>query len=343
MNHKFIHKILVANRGEIAIRIFRAASELKIKTVAVYTHEDRFSLHRYKADEAFQIGANNQPLKPYLDIDAIIKIALENDVDAIHPGYGFLSENENFAQKCIDNGIIWIGPTPEVMEALGNKLSAKAVALKAGVPIVQASKKPFDNFAGVNEIVNEIGLPVMIKAAVGGGGRGMRVVRSAEDLETLFREASGEAKTAFGDGRVFIEKYIDDPKHIEVQILGDNYGNIVHLFERDCSVQRRFQKVVEVAPSVNLQEITRERLHQYAVAICQSVNYSNAGTVEFLVDKEENIYFIEVNTRIQVEHTITEVITGIDLVRAQILIAAGVDLLTEKLGIGKQEDIKIRG
>ncbi|MFK7950534.1 MAG: pyruvate carboxylase [Saprospiraceae bacterium] len=343
MSHKFIRKILVANRGEIAIRIFRAASELKIKTVAIYTHEDRFSLHRYKADQAFQVGANNQPLKPYLDIDAIIQIALENDVDAIHPGYGFLSENENFAQKCIDNNIIWIGPRPEVMAALGNKLSAKAVAEKVGAPIVQASKEPFDSFTGVREIVNKIGLPVMLKAAVGGGGRGMRVVRKAEDLETLFREASGEARTAFGDGRVFIEKYIDDPKHIEVQILGDNYGNIVHLFERDCSVQRRFQKVVEVAPSVNLKEITRQKLHQHAVDICQSVNYSNAGTVEFLVDKEENIYFIEVNTRIQVEHTITEVITGIDLVRAQILIAAGVELSTEKLGIGKQEDIKIRG
>lgn len=343
MTDKFIHKILIANRGEIAIRICRAASELKIKTVAIYTHEDRFSLHRYKADEAFQIGADNEPLKPYLDIESIIKIALENEVDAIHPGYGFLSENEKFAQRCIDNDIIWIGPTPEAMATLGDKLSAKSAAFKAKVPTVPASKDPLHTFEEVKEAVGSIGLPVMIKAAVGGGGRGMRVVRKEADLETLFREASGEAKTAFGDGRVFVEKYIDDPKHIEVQILGDAYGHIVHLFERDCSVQRRFQKVVEVAPSVNLKEITRQRLHQYAVDICKTVNYSNAGTVEFLVDKEENIYFIEVNTRIQVEHTITEVITGIDLVRAQILIAAGVELTADKLGIGSQEDISFRG
>ena len=343
MADKFIYKILVANRGEIAIRIFRAASELKIKTVAIYTHEDRFSLHRYKADEAFQIGADNDPLKPYLDIEGIIKTALENEVDAIHPGYGFLSENEKFAQRCIDNGIIWVGPTPEAMAALGDKLSAKSAALKAKIPTVPASEDPLHTYEKVKEAVDRIGLPVMIKAAVGGGGRGMRLVRQEENLETLFREASGEAQTAFGDGRVFVEKYIEDPKHIEVQILGDAYGNIVHLFERDCSVQRRFQKVVEVAPSVNLKESTRQKLHQYAVDICKSVNYSNAGTVEFLVDKEENIYFIEVNTRIQVEHTITEVITGIDLVRAQILIAAGVKLNAEKLGIGSQEDISIRG
>ncbi|MGB0862161.1 MAG: pyruvate carboxylase [Saprospiraceae bacterium] len=343
MKDKLIQKILIANRGEIAIRICRAASELKIKTVAIYTYEDRFSLHRYKADEAFQIGEDRDPLKPYLDIEGIINIALDNDVDAIHPGYGFLSENETFAQRCIDNGIIWIGPTPEAMATLGDKLSAKTAAIKANVPIVPASKEPFHTFEEIEKAVTTIGLPVMIKAAVGGGGRGMRVVREAANLETLYREASREAKTAFGDGRVFVEKYIDDPKHIEVQILGDTHGNIVHLFERDCSVQRRFQKVVEVAPSVNLKEITKQRLHKYAVDICKTVNYSNAGTVEFLVDKEENIYFIEVNTRIQVEHTITEVVTGIDLVRAQILIAGGLKLTADQLGIGSQEDISIRG
>ncbi len=338
-----ITKLLVANRGEIAIRVFRAATELKIKTVAIYTHEDRFSLHRYKADQAFQIGANDDPLKPYLDIESIIAIAVREGVDAIHPGYGFLSENPDFARACQAANIIWIGPSPTAMEQLGDKLKAKKVALKANVPIVKASPEPLSTIEEVQTYAQEIGFPIMVKAATGGGGRGMRVVHDHDSLPTLYTEASREAMTAFGNESVFVEKYIDDPKHIEVQILGDNHGNLVHLFERDCSVQRRFQKVVEVAPSIGLKQETKDALHNHAVAICSSVGYVNAGTVEFLVDKEENIYFIEVNTRIQVEHTITEVVTGIDLVRAQILIATGMDLSHETLGIGTQDDITFRG
>jgi pyruvate carboxylase len=338
-----IHKILVANRGEIAIRVFRAASELNIQTLAIYTYEDRFSLHRYKADQAFQIGADDDPLKPYLDIQEIIRIALENEVDAIHPGYGFLSENPAFARACNEAGIHWIGPTPESMEMLGDKLSAKKIAIQAHVPIVEASPTPLNSYELVKDFTEKIGLPVMIKAATGGGGRGMRVVHDLNDLKKLYLEAKGEAKTAFGNDEVFVEKYINDPKHIEIQILGDKHGNLVHLFERDCSVQRRFQKVVEIAPSIGLKKETKEKLYQYAVAICKEVNYINAGTVEFLVDHDENIYFIEVNTRIQVEHTITEVITGIDLVRAQILIAAGENINDDKLGIGAQENIQYRG
>ncbi|MEE9373134.1 MAG: pyruvate carboxylase [Saprospiraceae bacterium] len=338
-----INKILVANRGEISIRVFRAASELNIKTVAIYTHEDRFSLHRYKADQAFQVGADDDPLKPYLNIAGIIEVATEHNVDAIHPGYGFLSENPDFARACRDVGIIWIGPSPEVMESLGDKLSSKTIAKSVNVPIVEASAEATNDKNTVGAFADEIGFPVMIKAATGGGGRGMRVVRKKSEFEQAFSEASREAKTAFGDDRVFVEKYIDNPKHIEVQILGDSHGNIVHLFERDCSVQRRFQKVVEVAPSLNLDQKTKDKLYKYALDICKSVGYENAGTVEFLVDNKENIYFIEVNTRIQVEHTITEVITGIDLVRAQILIAGGENILDELLSIGKQEDITSRG
>ena len=340
---KEIKKLLVANRGEIAIRVFRAASELNIKTVAIYTYEDRFSLHRYKADQAFQIGADDDPLKPYLDIVAIIEIAKEYNVDAIHPGYGFLSENPEFARACRDVDIIWIGPSPEVMMALGDKLSAKEIAKQVNVPIVEASEKALVNLETVRNLAEKIGFPVMIKAATGGGGRGMRVVRHPKDLDKLFSEASREAKTAFGDDRVFVEKYIDDPKHIEVQILGDHHGNLVHFFERDCSVQRRFQKVVEVAPSLNLKKETKDKLYKYAVDICKAVNYENAGTVEFLVDNDENVFFIEVNTRIQVEHTITEVVTGIDLVRAQILIAGGESIMDEKMDIGDQENIQHRG
>lgn len=341
--HRQINKILVANRGEIAIRVCRAASEMNIGTVAIYTYEDRYSLHRYKADEAYQIGAKDDPLKPYLDISAIIAIAKANDVDAIHPGYGFLSENDEFAQACLDAGIIWIGPMPDVMQALGDKISAKQVAIEAGVPIVKASPGAI---GGTEELISEaqrIGYPVMLKAATGGGGRGMRVVRSEKELVNSFNEASGEAKTAFGNPEVFVEKFIDNPKHLEVQILGDHYGNIIHLFERDCSVQRRYQKVVEIAPSVSLKEETRNKLYKYAVDICSALNYQNAGTVEFLVDKDEEIYFIEVNTRIQVEHTITEVITGIDIVKNQILIASGLALSDPQIGLDQQDKITYRG
>ncbi len=340
---KIIKKLLVGNRGEIAIRIFRAASELKIRTVAIYTYEDRYSLHRYKADEAYQVGKNDEPLKPYLDIDAIISLALKTGVDAIHPGYGFLSENDMFAQRCLDAGLIWVGPSPQSMKTLGDKISAKKIALKNDVPIIESSPTALDNEQEVREVAQTIGYPVMIKAAVGGGGRGMRVVRSDKDLSKGYLEASREALTAFGNSMVFVEKFVDNPKHIEVQIMADQYGNTVHLFERDCSVQRRFQKVIEVAPAQNVSQKTTEKLYQYAVSICKSVDYINAGTVEFLIDLEENIFFIEVNTRIQVEHTITEVITGIDLVRTQILVAMGYSLGSDKIGLGDQSVINYRG
>lgn len=338
----FFQKLLVANRSEIAIRIFRAASELRIPTVAVYTYEDRFSLHRIKADEAYQIGADNDPLKPYLDINEIIRVAKKCGADAIHPGYGFLSENVDFARRCAEEGITFIGPKPSVMEALGDKVKAKAVAELAKVPLVPGSKD-FKSEKDVIKWANRIGYPIILKAAAGGGGRGMRVCRSKDDLLKNYREAKKEAKTAFGDDTVFLEKFIENPKHIEVQILGDNAGNIVHLFERDCSVQRRFQKVVEIAPSLNLQEETRQKLHKYAIDIAEHVGYNNAGTVEFLVDEDESIYFIEVNPRIQVEHTVTEEVTGIDIVRAQILIASGVKLDSDLIKIKNQDSVTCEG
>jgi len=338
-----IAKILVANRGEIAIRILRASSELGIRTLSVYTHEDRFSPHRYKADEAYQIGEDDEPLKPYLDIEEIIGVAKLNHVDAIHPGYGFLSENVEFASRCCEEGIIFVGPTPEAMAMLGDKVQAKTNAIEAGIPVIEDSKENLDTVEIARAEANRIGYPLMLKAASGGGGRGMRVIRSESELETAYSEARGEAAKAFGDDTVFLEKFIESPKHIEVQILGDNEGNLVHLFERDCSVQRRFQKVVEVAPSVALQEETRQKLFDYALAITRHVNYSNAGTVEFLVDQDENIYFIEVNPRIQVEHTVTEQVTGIDIVRSQIQIARGVLLSDPELRIYSQDDVKCHG
>ncbi|MBA3899700.1 MAG: pyruvate carboxylase, partial [Bacteroidetes bacterium] len=338
-----IKKMLVANRGEIAIRVFRAASELRIRTVAVYTYEDRYSLHRYKADEAYQIGKDHEPLKPYLDIEEIIAIAKKEKADAIHPGYGFLSENVQFAKRCRDEGIIFIGPDPEVMEKLGDKVAAKKVAVDAGVPVIEDSRQKLTSLKIAVKEAHRIGFPVILKAASGGGGRGMRVVRQAEDLDKAFNEAKREAGNAFGDDTIFIEKFIDSPKHIEVQILGDQFGNIVHLFERDCSVQRRFQKVVEIAPAPNLKQKTRAKLHEYALNIAKAAAYNNAGTVEFLVDKAENIFFIEVNPRIQVEHTVTEEVTGIDLVRSQILIATGHPLSSSGIFITSQEAIKCNG
>lgn len=339
---KQINKLLVANRSEIAIRVFRAATELKIKTVAVYTFEDRYSLHRYKADQSFQIGDETDALKPYLDIEEIIRVAKENNVDAIHPGYGFLSENVDFVRRCEEEGIIFVGPTVEAMMKLGDKVRAKNVAREIGVPLIPDNKKNLETADDAKREAELIGYPVMLKAAAGGGGRGMRVVRTENEIAQAFQEAKGEAKKAFGDDTMFIEKFIENPKHIEVQILGDNHGNIVHLFERDCSVQRRFQKVVEVAPSILKQE-TKDKLYGYAVAIAKHVKYNNAGTVEFLVDKDENIYFIEVNPRIQVEHTITEEITGIDIVRSQIIIAAGHPLSHSQIFIPSQESIKQNG
>ncbi|MEM7550250.1 MAG: pyruvate carboxylase [Bacteroidota bacterium] len=342
-NIKRYNKILVANRGEIAIRVLRAISELHVKSVAIYTYEDRYSLHRYKADEAYQIGKEDDPLKPYLDIEEIISTAKKNGVDAIHPGYGFLSENVDFAQRCREENITFIGPAPEVMAQLGDKVSAKKVAIKAEVPIIRDNEKDLIDFDTVLEEAESIGFPVILKAAAGGGGRGMRVVRDKQDLSKAFSEAKGEAAKAFGNDTIFVEKYVENPKHIEVQIMADNHGSTVHLYERDCSVQRRFQKVVEVAPSFGLKEETREKLYDYALKIAKSVKYNNVGTVEFLVDAEENIYFIEVNPRIQVEHTITEEITGIDIVRAQILIASGRKLSDPQLFIKSQDDIKANG
>lgn len=342
-NLKPIKKLLVANRGEIAIRILRAANELEIRTVAMYTYEDRYSLHRYKADEAYQIGDDSEPLKPYLDIDEIIRVAKDNGVDAIHPGYGFLSENVNFVRKIQEAGIIFVGPDPEVMERLGDKVAAKKIAIQAEVPIIEDSKEELSSPEVALSEAKRIGFPVMVKAAAGGGGRGMRVVREESKFIQSYTDAKKEALTGFGDDTIFIEKFIDQPKHIEVQILGDRHGNLIHLFERDCSVQRRFQKVVEVAPCISIQQETKDKLYEYALNITKSVGYSNAGTVEFLVDKDENIYFIEVNPRVQVEHTITEEITGVDIVRSQILIAMGHKLSDKQIYIKSQEDVECHG
>lgn len=338
-----INRLLVANRGEIAIRVLRAASELGIRTIAVFTYEDRYSLHRFKADEAYQIGSEQDPLKPYLDIEEIIRVAKANKVNAIHPGYGFLSENVLFARRCREEGIIFIGPDPEVMEQLGDKIRSKVVARECGVPVIEDNREKLISAQVALSEAQRIGFPVIFKASAGGGGRGMRVIRKPEELETAFNEARREAGNAFGDDTLFIEKYVDDPKHIEVQILGDRHGNIVHLFERDCSVQRRFQKVVEVAPAPKLRPETKEHLYEYALNIARKVGYNNAGTVEFLVDGDENIYFIEVNPRIQVEHTVTEEVTGIDLVRSQILIADGQPLHSVAIDIQGQESLKCNG
>lgn len=338
-----IKKVLIANRGEIAIRISRACNELGIATVAIFTFEDRYSLHRYKADEAYQIGSNEEPLKPYLDIEGILRTARLCGADAIHPGYGFLSENAHFARRCAEEGILFIGPSPQVMEMLGDKVRSKEVAVQAQVPIMESSRGELTDKTATLSEAARIGYPVILKASAGGGGRGMRVVHNREDLETAFGSAQQEALNAFGDGTVFLEKYIENPRHIEVQIVGDSYGNIVHLFERDCSVQRRFQKVVEVAPASNLRQHTKELLYKYATDIARMAQYDNVGTVEFLVDTDEHIYFIEVNPRIQVEHTITEMITGVDLIRTQLYIAMGYKLSDNKLALANQESIKTNG
>lgn len=338
-----IRKILVANRGEIAIRVLRAATELDIHTIAIYTYEDRYSLHRYKADEAYQIGEKDDPLKPYLNIEEIIALAKATGADAIHPGYGFLSENVQFAKRCEESGIIFIGPNSEVMARLGDKISAKKLAAGLQIPLIESSQVSLTTAETALSEAERIGFPVIIKASAGGGGRGMRVIRNPEHLIPAYHEAQREALNAFGDSTVFIEKYVENPKHIEVQILGDKSGNIVHLFERDCSVQRRFQKVVEVAPAPNLSQAIRQLIYGYALKIARSVNYYNAGTVEFLVDQHENVYFIEVNPRIQVEHTVTEVVTGIDIVRSQILIAAGLDFQHPQIYIPNQSSIRCNG
>ncbi|GAA3616933.1 pyruvate carboxylase [Flavivirga amylovorans] len=338
-----IKKVLVANRGEIAIRIFRACAEISVKTVGIYTYEDRYSLHRHKSDEAYQIGEDNEPLKPYLNINIIIKIALESGADAIHPGYGFLSENAAFAKACEDNNIIFIGPKISVLKALGDKITAKRVAIDNDIPIIKSNAKPLNNIKTALSEAEKIGYPVMLKAASGGGGRGMRVIRKEGELKGAFNESKREALNAFGDDTVFLEKFVENPKHIEIQIVADNYGNTVHLYERDCSVQRRYQKVIEFAPSYGLKEETKTALYDYAIKICKAVNYNNIGTVEFLVDEDDSIYFIEVNPRIQVEHTVTEVVTNIDLVKTQLFVAGGYKLSDQQIKITNQETIKITG
>ncbi len=341
-----IRNILAANRGEIAIRIFRACTELGISTTAIYSWEDRLSIHRYKADRAYQIGEKGKPVDAYLDGDAIIELALDKGVDGIHPGYGFLSENADFAEAVIDAGLVWIGPQPEVMRALGDKLRARKVAIGAGVPVVPGTDEPVDDLDEAKDAAAKIGYPLLVKAAHGGGGRGMRLVESEDKLEEAVRSAQSESKASFASPSVFLERYIDRPRHIEVQLLGDKHGNRVHLYERDCSVQRRLQKLVELAPAPNLNDEVRERLHEYSLRLAEEVGYESAGTAEFLVEERDGtteIYFIEVNTRIQVEHTVTEMVTGRDLIESMIQVAAGERLDSDAIGIGGQDEIECNG
>ena len=341
---KKFKRVLVANRGEIAIRVFRACKELGIRTVAIYSEEDKNTLFRTKADEAYQIGKGKTPVGAYLGIDEIIALAKAKGVDAIHPGYGFLAENAEFAQACADEGIEFIGPTADMMNALGDKIQSKLVAHSVGVPTVPGVEKAIETEAEALEFANSCGYPVMLKAAAGGGGRGMRIVRTEEELLPQFRSARSEAAKAFGIDDIFIEKYLENPKHIEVQILGDKAGNIVHLFERDCSIQRRHQKVIEFTPALCLTDAQREAICADAIKIAKAVDYRSAGTVEFLLDPSTGKhYFIEMNPRIQVEHTVTEMVTGIDIVQSQLLIAEGYALASEEVGIPSQDAIKVTG
>ena len=343
MPERHFQKVLAANRGEIAIRIFRACYDLGLNTVAMYSKEDTLSLFRTKADEAYLIGEKNSPLGAYLDIGEIIDLARRRGVDAIHPGYGFLSENADFVRACEEAGIAFIGPKSDTMARMGDKLAAKQIAISCGVPIVPGCTEPLRDGDEALEKAVSFGFPVILKAAGGGGGRGMRRCDTPEEVKPAFELVKSEAKKAFGNDDIFIEKFIVEPKHIEVQVLGDQYGNVMHLGERDCSLQRRYQKVVEVAPAWSVPEETREKLRADAVKIAKSVGYVSAGTVEFLVDAYGNHYFIEMNPRIQVEHTVTEMVTGIDLVRAQILIAEGYPLSCPDIGLTNQEDLHING
>jgi Pyruvate carboxylase len=340
---KPFNKVLAANRSEISVRIMRACTELNMATVAIYGFEDRYSQHRWGADQSFLLEKEESatPISAYLDIPQIIDIAKKNGVEAIHPGYGFLSENPHFAQACSDNGIVFVGPTVDNLNTFSDKTSARMAAIEANVPVVPGSDGSLNTAEEVEAFVEEYGLPVILKAAMGGGGKGMRVIRKKEDIKPLFQSASSEALASFGDGSVFVEKFIDRPRHIEVQIIGDGTGNVVHLYERDCSVQRRHQKVIEMAPAWSLPDELRAQLHKYAIDLTSKANYKNAGTVEFLVDTATmKPYFIEVNPRIQVEHTVTEEVTGIDIVKAQLRIAAGATL--EEAGL-IQDNISARG
>ncbi|XP_058054689.1 pyruvate carboxylase, mitochondrial isoform X2 [Anopheles bellator] len=340
VEYKPIRSVLVANRGEIAIRVFRACTELGIRSVAVYSEQDKMHMHRQKADESYMVGKGLAPVEAYLNIPEVIRVCKENDVDAVHPGYGFLSERSDFAQAVIDAGLRFIGPSPKVVQQMGDKVAARQAAIEAGVPIVPGTDGPVTTKEEAVEFCRKHGLPVIFKAAYGGGGRGMRVVRKMDEVEDNFLRASSEAKAAFGNGAMFIEKFIERPRHIEVQLLGDKAGNVVHLYERDCSVQRRHQKVVEIAPAPRLPVEVRDKMTEYAVRLARHVGYENAGTVEFLADESGNFYFIEVNARLQVEHTVTEEITGIDLVQSQIRVAEGMTL--PELGY-TQENIRPQG
>jgi len=339
-----VRKILAANRSEIAIRVFRSAHELGIRTVAIYTHEDRFALHRFKADEAYRIGAAGEPLRAYLDINNIVGLAVKYGVEAIHPGYGFLSENPHFARACREAGIIFVGPCVDVLERLGDKLAARHIAQAANVPVLSGSDKAVQEPAEARKLAKKLGFPVIVKAAMGGGGRGMRVAHNAGQLDDALEQARREAGAAFGIADVFLEKYITRARHIEVQLLGDQHGNLVHLFERDCSLQRRHQKVVEIAPAPNLDSAIRKRLLDAALAVGRAAGLDNAGTVEFLLDVDSgDFYFIEVNPRIQVEHTVTEEITSFDLVKTQILVAQGKPLSDSEIGLGAQDNVYAHG
>lgn len=333
---KEIKKILVANRGEISIRIMRTCREMGISTVAVFSDADRTSLHVRYADEAYHIGASSSA-ESYLNADKIIEVALKAKVDAIHPGYGFLSENAAFAQKCTDNGIKFIGPSPEVINKMGDKIQARLTMIAAGVPVVPGTTESIKTEKEAIETIKQIGLPVMAKAAAGGGGKGMRLITEEKDIVSMVRAARSEAKSSFGNDSIYIEKYISSPHHIEFQVIGDQHGNFLHLFERECSVQRRHQKMIEETPSPLLTPELRNKMGQYAVEAARAVNYEGAGTIEFLVDNDLNFYFLEMNTRLQVEHPITERVTGIDLVKQQILIAEGHPLTL------KQENLKQSG
>jgi len=340
---KKFRKVLVANRGEIAIRIFRALSELGITTVSIYSKEDRYAMFRSKADESYPLNPQKGPIDAYLDIDTIIKIALSTGVDAIHPGYGFLSENPDFADACERNGIVFIGPGSNIMNAMGDKISSKKIAIEANVPIIPGVDYAIKEVDEAKKIAAQVGYPVMLKASNGGGGRGMRIVNREEDLEKEFNEAKNESKKDFGDDMIFIEKYLKGPKHIEVQIVGDNYGNVVHLYDRDCSVQRRHQKVVEYAPAFSIPETVRQEIFDASIRLAKTVGYRNAGTLEFLVDADNHPYFIEMNPRIQVEHTVSEMVTDIDIVQTQILIAEGYPLASEEIAIPSQESVTCTG
>lgn len=343
MGKKNIKKVLVANRGEIAIRIFRACADLGLHTVAMYSKEDVYSSFRSKADEAYQIGEQLGPVGAYLNIDLIIDLAKKRGVDAIHPGYGFLAENADFARACEANGIIFIGPPSDVLEQMGDKLKAKEIAISCGVPIIPGSTEPLKDGEEALAKAIEFGFPIILKAAAGGGGRGMRRCDKPEEVVAAYDMVHSEALKAFGNGDIFIEKFLERPKHIEIQVLADQYGNVVHLFERDCSLQRRYQKVVEYTPAFSVDQSIRNALYEDAIKISKAVGFVNAGTLEFLVDNKGNHYFIEMNPRIQVEHTVTEMVTGIDLVRSQILIAEGRPLSDPEIGITSQADVTTRG